>query len=320
MSTPAPLCLTMGSPEGIGGEITLKSWLARKHSDVPVFFSLDVPERLREEAKRLELSVPVEEIATPSQAGGIFERALPVLPVSADKSDARAALESIKGAVSFALKGEIAGLVTNPVNKASISQTGIKFYGHTDYIAELCNAAGKAVMMLECEALRVVPASVHIPLREAGAFLSQEWLEHVGRTVDAYLRERIGISGPIVAFAGFNPHAGEEGILGNEEIGIIKPAVESLRLNGIDARGPFAADSLFHAEARKTYDAVVCMYHDQALIPFKSLAFYEGVNVTLGLPVVRVSPDHGTAEDIKGKGVARPDSLLAALRTAARMR
>ena len=310
----------MGSPESIGGEITLKSWLARRHSDVPAFFSLDVPERLREEAKRLNLSVPVEEVAMPSQVSEIFERALPVLPISTSKGDARAVLESIEGAVSFALKGKIAGLVTNPVNKASISQAGVKFYGHTDYIAELCNTAGKAVMMLECEALRVVPASVHIPLREVGAFLSQEWLEHVGRTVDAYLRERVGVSEPVVTFAGLNPHAGEEGVLGNEEMEIIKPAVESLRLSGIDARGPFAADSLFHAEARKTYDAVVCMYHDQALIPFKSLAFYEGVNVTLGLPIVRVSPDHGTAEDIRGKGIARPDSLLAALRTAARMR
>lgn len=320
MNASAPLCLTMGSPEGIGAEITLKSWLARKHSDVPVFFSLDVPERLRKEAKQLGLPVPIEEIATLSQAGEVFERALPVLPLSAGKSGARAVLESIEGAVSFALKGEVAGLVTNPVNKANISQAGVEFYGHTGYIAELCKTAGKAVMMLSCEALRVVPASVHIPLREVSTFLSQEWLEYVGRTVDTHLRERIGISDPVVMFTGLNPHAGEEGVLGNEEIKIIKPAVESLRLDGVDARGPFAADSLFHVEARKTYDAVVCMYHDQALIPFKSLAFYEGVNVTLGLPIVRVSPDHGTAEGIKGKGIARPDSLLAALRTAVSLR
>ena len=322
MNASVPLCLTIGSPEGVSGEITLKAWLAQKHSDVPTFFCLDFPERLEEEARQLGLSVPIEKITTPLQASDVFVRALPVLPLPWERKDddVKAALESIDRAVALALEGEIAGVVTNPVNKASISQAGIQFRGHTDYIADLCKVSGKAVMMLECETLRVIPASVHIPLREVYSFLSEEWLEHVGRTVDAHLRERVGIIKPVLVFAGLNPHAGEEGVLGNEESEIIKPAVETLYLDGIDARGPLAADSLFHAEARKTYDAAICMYHDQALIPFKSLAFYEGVNITLGLPIVRVSPDHGTAEDIKGKGIARPDSLLAALRMAARLR
>ena len=322
MNATVPLCLTMGSPAGIGGEIALKSWLAQERSDVPTFFCLDIPGRLKKEAQRLSLSVPMEEITTPSQASDVFVRALPVLPLPWERKDddVKAALESIDRAVALALDGEIAVVVTNPVNKASISQAGIEFRGHTDYIADLCKVSGKAVMMLECETLRVIPASVHIPLREVCSFLSQGWLEYVGRTVDAHLRERVGIIKPVLVFAGLNPHAGEEGILGNEESEIIKPAVEALCLDGIDARGPLAADSLFHADARKTYDAAVCMYHDQALIPFKSLAFYEGVNITLGLPIVRVSPDHGTAEDIKGKGIARPDSLLAALRMAARLR
>lgn len=316
-----PLCLTMGEPRGIGGELALKAWLSRAGgegaSGAPVFFCLDAPERLRAEGERLGLSVPIQVIAEPGEAGEVFPDALPVLPLSAAADAVSLPVESIRQAVALALAGACAGVVTNPVNKQRIAASDIEFRGHTEMIAELCGVSGKAVMLLASPQLRVVPASVHIPLRQAADTLTPAWLAHVGRVLDAHLRRIEGIAAPVLMFAGLNPHAGEEGLLGDEETRIIAPAIAALRAEGIDARGPAAADSLFHEEARRTYDAVVCMYHDQALIPFKTLAFHEGVNVTLGLPIVRTSPDHGTAEDIAGRGIARPDSLLAALRMAA---
>ena len=320
-STTLPLCLTMGEPRGIGGELALKSWLSRIRDErgggAPVFFCLDAPARLRAEGERLGLSAPVREIAEPGEAGEVFAEALPVLPLSAAADTSSLPVESVRQAVALALAGKCAGVVTNPVNKQRIAASGIEFRGHTEMIAELCGVAGKAVMLLASPQLRVVPASVHMPLREVGDALTPAWLEHVGRVLDAHLRRVEGIAAPVLMFAGLNPHAGEEGLLGDEETRIIAPAIAALRAEGIDARGPAAADSLFHEEARRAYDAAVCMYHDQALIPFKTLAFHEGVNVTLGLPIVRTSPDHGTAEDIAGRGIARPDSMLAALRMAA---
>ena len=307
----------MGEPRGIGAELALKIWLARAGTRTPPFFCLDVPERLEAAARQLSLPVPIRAIAHPGEACEVFAQSLPVLPLPcADADDAAQVLQSIDQAVQLTLEGKTAAMVTNPVNKSRIAATGVAFRGHTGHIAEKCGAAGQAVMLLACESLRVVPASVHIPLREVADTLTPEWLQHVGRTLHVYMRQAHAIPAPVLMFAALNPHAGESGLLGEEESRIIAPAIAALQSEGIDARGPAAADSMFHAEARQNYDAAVCMYHDQALIPFKTLAFHAGVNITLGLPIVRTSPDHGTAEDIAGQGIARPDSLLAALRTA----
>ena len=215
--------------------------------------------------------------------------------------------------------GRAAALVTNPIHKGSLYRAGFRHPGHTEYLAELAGTGEAPVMMLACPALRVVPITIHLPLRRAVESLTSAAIVHAGRVTDAALRRDFGIAAPVLAFAGLNPHAGEAGGLGREEIEIVEPALAELRAAGIDARGPLPADTMFHAEARRSYDAALCMYHDQALIPIKTVDFYGGVNVTLGLPFVRTSPDHGTAFAIAGRGVARPDSLIAALRLAAEM-
>jgi 4-hydroxythreonine-4-phosphate dehydrogenase len=209
--------------------------------------------------------------------------------------------------------------VTNPINKDALYRAGFKHPGHTEYLAELAGSRAPAVMMLAGRDLRVVPVTIHLALRDAIAALSTAGIVHAGRLTDAALRREFGIARPVIAIAGLNPHAGEAGGLGREDIDIVAPAIAELRAAGVDARGPLAADTMFHAAARRGYDAALCMYHDQALIPIKTLDFDGAVNVTLGLPFIRTSPDHGTAFDIAGKGVARPDSLIAALRLAAAM-
>ena len=212
-----------------------------------------------------------------------------------------------------------AALVTNPIQKESLYRAGFHHPGHTEYLAELAGAAAAPIMMLACPGLRVVPVTIHLALRRAVESLSSAAIVHAGRITDAALRHDFGVGSPVLAVAGLNPHAGEAGRLGHEEIEIIEPAITELRAAGIDARGPLPPDTMFHAEARRACDAALCMYHDQALIPIKTIDFYGGVNVTLGLPFVRTSPDHGTALAIAGSGIARPDSLVAALRLAAEM-
>jgi 4-hydroxythreonine-4-phosphate dehydrogenase len=215
--------------------------------------------------------------------------------------------------------GWAAAVVTNPINKDALYRAGFSHPGHTEYLAELAGTGERAVMMLACPQLRVVPVTIHLALRRAVEQLSRAAIVHAGRVAHQALIRDFGIAAPVLAVAGLNPHAGEAGALGREDIDIIAPAVAELRARGIDARGPLAADTMFHAAARAGYDAALCMYHDQALIPVKTLDFDGAVNVTLGLPFIRTSPDHGTAFDIAGKGVARPDSLIAALRLAAQM-
>jgi 4-hydroxythreonine-4-phosphate dehydrogenase len=217
------------------------------------------------------------------------------------------------------LSRRAAALVTNPIHKDSLYRAGFRYPGHTEYLAALAEVTEAPVMMLVCPALRVVPVTIHLALRQAIGELSTTAIIHAGRVTDAALRRDFGIAAPILAVAGLNPHAGEAGGLGREEIEVIEPAIGELRAAGIDARGPLAADTMFHAEARQSYDAALCMYHDQALIPIKTIDFHGGVNVTLGLPFVRTSPDHGTAFAIAGRGVARAESLIAALRLAAAM-
>jgi 4-hydroxythreonine-4-phosphate dehydrogenase len=322
-----PLALTMGEPAGIGGEIALKAWLDFR-DDLPPFYLIDDPDRLAALARRLEWQVPIRPIGASDRAASIFADALPVLPIGMtiraqpgrpNPADAPAILGAIQTAVRDVSNGFAAALVTNPVQKESLYRAGFHHPGHTEYLAELAQAGAAPIMMLVCPGLRVVPVTIHLALRRAIESLSSAAIVDAGRITDAVLRRDFGIGSPILAFAGLNPHAGEAGSLGREEIEIIEPAVAELRAIGIDARGPLPPDTMFHAEARGTYDAALCMYHDQALIPIKTLAFDHAVNVTLGLPFVRTSPDHGTAFDIAGTGKADPASLIAALRLAKRL-
>ena len=233
--------------------------------------------------------------------------------------DARLVLRAIEWAVADAQQGKAAAIVTNPINKDALYRAGFRHPGHTEYLAELAGSAQPAVMMLAGPELRVVPVTIHLALRDAIATLTTAAIVHAGQVTAVSLRRDFGVAAPVLAVAGLNPHAGENGGLGREDIDFILPAIAELRKAGIDARGPLAADTMFHAAARRGYDAALCMYHDQALIPVKTIDFDGAVNVTLGLPFIRTSPDHGTAFDIAGKGVARADSLLAALRLAAAM-
>jgi 4-hydroxythreonine-4-phosphate dehydrogenase len=317
----------MGDPAGIGGELTLKAWLALRASG-PVFAALDDPERLGRLAAGLGLSVPVRAVRQAGEAGGVFRGALPVLPVALqatpvpgrpDPANAAAVILSIEQAVALVRGGEAGAVVTNPISKAALYAAGFAHPGHTEFLAALTGASGREVMMLACPGLRVVPVTAHVALREAIACLSTGAIAAAARTTAEALRADFGIARPRLAVAGLNPHAGEQGAMGDEEATVIGPAIAALRAEGIDAAGPWPPDTMFTEEARARYDAAICMYHDQALIPLKTLDMRNGVNVTLGLPIVRTSPDHGTAFDIAGQGVADPSSLIAALRLASEL-
>lgn len=324
----APLALTMGEPGGVGPEIACAAWRAFRDRG-PAFFAIADPALFR------RLDVPVAEIAAPEDAAARFNTALPVLPLVSDiaatpgeasPKNARGVIESISRAVGCALDGTASGVVTNPIQKSSLMAAGFEFPGHTEFLADLCREAhmpvGRkrgAVMMLAGPQLKTVPVTIHQSVQDAVAALSTELVIGTGMITAEALRIDFGITAPRLAISGLNPHAGEDGRLGHEDSAIIAPAVEALADAGIEARGPLPADTMFHEAARARYDAALCMLHDQALIPAKTLAFHDAVNVTLGLPIIRTSPDHGTALDIVGKGVARPDSLIAALRLAGEM-
>ncbi|WP_417518381.1 4-hydroxythreonine-4-phosphate dehydrogenase PdxA [Minwuia sp.] len=319
-----PLIVTMGEPAGIGGEITLAAWLDRRRGALPAFAVLDDPARLGRLAGSLGLDVPIADIGDPAEAMDIFDTALPVIPLGGrvrtapgapDPTDAPLVIEAIERAVHFCQSGHGAGLVTNPISKADLYKAGFQHPGHTEFLGALCGT-DRQVMMLAGPRLRVVPATVHRALKDVPDLLDTDDLCATGRTVWQALRTDFGIDAPRIAFSGLNPHAGENGTIGREEVEIIRPAVARLRAEGLDVSGPAPADSMFHDAARATYDAAICMYHDQALIPVKALDFDRTVNVTLGLPIVRTSPDHGTAYDIAGRGIARPDSLIEAIRLA----
>jgi 4-hydroxythreonine-4-phosphate dehydrogenase len=318
----------MGEPGGIGAELALKAWLARDEHGVPPFVLLDEPARLEALARPLGLPCPIVEVGSCAEALAQFASALPVLaigvavdaePGQAKAENAAAVIGAIERAVSLVRSNEADAVVTNPIQKQSLYEAGFEFPGHTEFLAALAGTGTEPVMMLACEALKVVPVTIHLPLAKAAVSLTRGAIEHCGRVTAAALRRDFAITTPRLAVAGLNPHAGEAGSLGREEIEIIAPAVEELKREGIDIFGPLPADTLFHKAARARYDAALCMYHDQALIPIKTIDFDGGVNVTLGLPFVRTSPDHGTALDIAGRGVARPTSLIAALKLARRM-
>lgn len=326
--SPLPLALTMGEPAGIGGEISLKAWASRKQTELPLFYIIDDMDRLARTARTLNMPVAFAQISTPEEALACFEDALPVLPlgiaVSADfgrpsPETAKATLRAIDLAMKHALAGKAGAVVTNPIQKSVLYDAGFKFQGHTDYLASLCPGKPTPVMMLACEELRVVPVTQHIALCEVPHALTTAMIVETAEITHAALARDFGIASPRLAIAGLNPHAGEDGKMGSEDEEIIRPAVAALKTQGIDARGPLPADTMFHAAARAKYDAAICMYHDQALIPIKTIAFDHAVNVTLGLPIVRTSPDHGTALDIAGKGIAKADGLIAALKLASEL-
>jgi len=322
-----PLALTIGDPAGIGGELTLKAWLALRRTG-PIFLALDDPARLERLADNLGLTVPIQQVADPAEAAEIFGTALAVLPVrlaatpvpgKPNPANAQAIVASIAQATKLALIGAAAGVVTNPINKAALYQAGFAYPGHTEFLAALTGATGQQIMMLASPMLRVVPVTVHASLRDSIAMLTTDRIVAASRTTAAALGRDFGIAAPRLAIAGLNPHAGEQGALGTEETTLIQPAIDRLRAEGIEVSGPWPPDTMFTAAARGRYDVAICMYHDQALIPLKTLDMDHGVNVTLGLPIVRTSPDHGTAFDIAGKRIADPTSLVAAIELAAKL-
>ncbi len=326
-----PLALTLGEPAGIGPDLALAVWRRRAELDIPAFYLVADPGFLRRRADRLGLDVPVA-IVTPATALATFHAALPVVPIELeasaepgrpDGSSAPAAIASIRRAVADVLAGSAAAVVTNPVAKNVLYDSGFAEPGHTEFLATLVQERTghwlRPVMLLWSPELAVVPVTIHLPLKDVFGQLSTGLIIETGRIVARDLRVRFGIARPRLAVAGLNPHAGEEGTLGDEDRSIVAPAVARLIADGLDVRGPLPADTMFHERARATYDAALCMYHDQALIPIKTLAFDYAVNVTLGLPFVRTSPDHGTAFDIAGTGRADATSLVAALKLAARL-
>ena len=322
-----PLALTLGDPAGVGPEIVVKAWRALQASGLAFFVVGDAQSVGSAPTSGSGL---VRTISSPDEAEAIFPHALPVLdlplraPVVAGQPTPAAApaiIQWIETAVGLALSGAVCGVVTAPIAKAPLYAAGFKFPGHTEFLGELTAAASfdgarGPIMMLTAADLRVTLVTVHTPLSQVAGQLSIQSIVNAGLVTAQALRRDFGVARPRLAVAGLNPHAGESGGIGREEIEIVEPAVRALKDLGVDARGPYPSDSMFHTEARATYDAALCLYHDQALIPIKMLDFWGGVNVTLGLPIVRTSPDHGTAFDIAGRGVARADSLIAAIRLA----
>ncbi|MEQ9109897.1 MAG: 4-hydroxythreonine-4-phosphate dehydrogenase PdxA [Rhodospirillaceae bacterium] len=329
-SAALPIAITMGDPAGIGGDIALKAWTAHRET-LPPFFVIDDPGRLSAIALQLKLDCAIQTIARPADALEHFAGALPVLavdpplatpatPGTPDPGNAAAIIGAIDQAVRLVQDGQALAMVTNPIHKASLQKAGFTHPGHTEYLGHLAGPGYDPVMMLASATvvggLRVVPVTIHIAHKEAAHALTAEAIISNGLITAQALRTDFGIETPRLAVAALNPHAGEDGKFGDEEQRIITPAVTALIEHGLNAIGPLPADTLFHRDARESFDAVLCMYHDQALIPLKTLDFYGGVNVTLGLPFVRTSPDHGTAFDLAGTGKARCDSLVAALRMA----
>lgn len=323
----SPLALTLGDPAGIGPEIVFKAWSQLRGSGPAFVVVGDFQALASASGSGMHM---VRRVTTPKQGAEVFAQALPVLdiplrsPVVAGQPSSAAApaiIRWIETGAGLALSGAVSGLVTAPIAKAPLYEAGFQFPGHTEFLGELTASANYQgargpIMMLAVEGLRTTLVTVHEPLSKVGGLLSVDKIVNAGMVTAQALRSDFGIESPRLAVAGFNPHAGEDGSIGREDVEIIAPAVAALRELGIDAKGPTPADSLFHEAARAKFDAVVCMYHDQALIPVKMLDFWGGVNLTLGLPIVRTSPDHGTAFDIAGRGLARPDSLIAAIRMA----
>lgn len=328
-----PLALTCGDPASIGAELSLKVWQDKALKGIAPFVYIGDANHLSNIAKLMGFNIPVEKVDDISAVASIFEHSLPVLhqPLKVDpilgkpsSDNAAAIIQSIETAVELTQNGECRAVVTNPIAKNILYDAGFKHPGHTEYLEFLANQNKqnkiyKSVMMLACSQLKVVPITIHIPIMSVLNQLDTNLITKTAKIVAADLKTYFGIEKPKMTFAGLNPHAGEAGSMGMEDIEIIKPAIESLISQGFNAIGPMPADTMFHERARATYDVAFGMYHDQVLIPIKTLDFDRGVNVTLGLPFIRTSPDHGTAFDIAGKNIAKPTSLVAALKMAHKM-
>jgi 4-hydroxythreonine-4-phosphate dehydrogenase len=327
----APLVLTCGEPAGIGIEIAAKGWAALHHDASKCFFLICDTKDFEARTRLANCSVPFEKIDHPQDAQKIFGTALPILhrsfaarsqPGVIALENSPMVIEMIAEAARLCMAGKASGLVTCPINKDALYSAGFKYQGHTDFLAGVAREDGLQahdVMMLVGGGLRAIPVTVHIPLANVPAALTTSAIVEQGKIVAASLTRYFGVASPRLAVTGLNPHAGENGAMGKEDQTIVAPAVAALRAAGIAVQGPLPADTAFHAEARAGYDAILCMYHDQALIPVKTLDFHGGINVTLGLPFIRTSPDHGTAFGLAGKGTARADSLIAAINLAAEM-
>lgn len=325
------IALTIGEPAGIGPEIAAMAWSRRADEAIPAFFMIGDADAIAVRARESGINAEFAVIASPARAGNVFGSAVPVLhsplpekPVAGRPAPANApaVIAAIERAAALALDGHASAVVTNPIQKDSLYQAGFAHQGHTDFLAHLARLRGfeaQDVMMLVARDLRAIPITVHVPLSKVPHLLTQEAIVTQARIVARDLARCFGIARPRLAFTGLNPHAGEGGAMGTEEQTVIVPALRILAGEGFTVAGPLPADTAFHEDARRNYDAILCMYHDQALIPVKTLDFHGGVNVTLGLPFVRTSPDHGTALDLAGRGTANPRSLIAALKLAERM-
>jgi 4-hydroxythreonine-4-phosphate dehydrogenase len=325
MTTILPIAISLGDPAGVGPELIAAAWDRREAERLPPFFAVGNRDLIEAAARSRGLTIPVVAIAAPDEAAAVFPHALPVLDVGTapctpgqpDDAGAALALRALEVATSLVKQGAAAALVTGPIAKSRLARIGFTQPGQTEFVAEACGITPEnAVMMLAGPHLRVVPITVHVALRDVPFLLSADLIRTRSMIAAAALIRDFGIVHPRLAVAALNPHAGEDGRMGTEDRDVIVPAVAALQAAGIDARGPLPADTMFHSEARATYDAAICMYHDQALIPIKVLDFDEGVNVTLGLPIIRTSPDHGTAFAIAGTGAARPGATIAAIRMA----
>ena len=320
-----PLAVSLGDPAGVGPELLAEAWLRADAEELPPFFVAGGADVIRAAAARRGLALTVTEIFHPAEALDLFGYTLPVLagadgdytPGVPSRAGAELALASLTEATELTRMGEAAALVTAPIAKALLAEIGFDFPGQTEFVAAACSyAAGDAVMMLAGPQLRTVPLTVHVALKDVPGLLTSAMIERKARIVAMALVRDFGIMSPRIAVAALNPHAGEDSRMGSEDTAIIAPAVAALAAEGITITGPHSADGLFTVHARGSYDVALCMYHDQALIPLKTLDFDNGVNVTLGLPLVRTSPDHGTAFGIAGTGQANPGAMIAALRMA----
>jgi 4-hydroxythreonine-4-phosphate dehydrogenase len=317
-----PLAVALGDPAGIGPEIAAKAWERREAEGLPPFFAVGAPEALR-----AVWDGPLQVVSGPDEAAICFPGKLPVIRIDAagetvpgqpTLEGARNSLDALELAVGLTRSGASSALVTGPVSKAQLYAIGFTHPGQTEFVAERCGIAAEMVaMMLAGPTLRTVPVTTHVALRDVPGLLTAELIVGRGRTTIRGLRRLFGIARPRLAVAGLNPHAGEGGALGREEIDIVAPAIERLREEEAEVTGPHAPDTMFHQRMRGSYDAALCLYHDQALVPLKTLHFDEGVNITLGLPIVRTSPDHGTAFDLAGQDRALPTAMIAALKMAA---
>ena len=327
------LALSGGEPAGIGPDIALAAWAKRHHRKSPAFGLFADADVIAERRDQLKLDVPLQLVSSVREAGRVFAHSLPIIdvrcaatvvPGKPDPANGRSVISAIELATKAVAQGDAAALVTNPIAKHVLYDAGFRHPGHTEFLAELAalhypEASYRSVMMLAADELRVVPLTIHVALASVPSLVTAGDIDFTVRTMVEALRRDFGCAEPRIAVAGLNPHAGENGTMGTEDRDVIAPAIERLKAEGFDVRGPLSADTLFHPAARETYDAVLAMYHDQALIPLKTLAFDKGVNITLGLPFVRTSPDHGTAFDIAGTGLALCTSLLAALACARQM-